>query len=88
MKNTRALFLSVHGESSAYFVTETAFCFSALQTICYRIVLPTTTPTLRRRMDLHHLVYIPAARLLILYKTRERIHRNEADLRLLAIPAS
>ena len=39
-------------------------------------------------MDLNHLEKYAAARFYCEYKTRERIHRSIADLRLLAIPAS
>src|SRR3989338_7039784 len=59
------------------------FAFRSFSLLLTEKDLPTAT-----RMDLHHLAYITAARLLILYKTRERIHRDEADSRLLAIPAS
>ena len=42
----------------------------------------------RRGVDLNHLDRCAAARFYCEYRTRERIHRSVADLRLLAIPAS
>ena len=39
-------------------------------------------------MDSNHVAHSAAARFYCEYRTRERIHRSVADLRLLAIPAS
>ena len=39
-------------------------------------------------VDFNHLARWTAVRFYCEYRTRERIHRNVADLRLLAIPAS
>ncbi|OGE82878.1 MAG: hypothetical protein A3B10_02585 [Candidatus Doudnabacteria bacterium RIFCSPLOWO2_01_FULL_44_21] len=77
-------FLYVHFRvRNALLLQRLQFAFRPFSLLLTEKDLPTAT-----RMDLHHLAYITAARLLILYKTRERIHRDEADSRLLAIPAS